>query len=338
MESTHNSATSRHKSAKASRRARKRRKSLASTLSKSSKSEDDRPEVKASPGPVAEAITVPSSVTPLTAQPSPTPPKKPEDAVPSESAAMVAAFTESPAVAVGASAHLAFDDTLRVEEPVVVASPLSPPVIPAKTASDQQSVAAETGSAEPHPGPSLVANAAAADDVHHRIPIGLQARLRSSDAAPAAASAQVPSASKTRKRSCGQLVLSALPHVLLAVFVLAAVFAAVTILTPKPRPHDVCRSHACVEYSGRLRRSVNLLISPCASLTRFVCAHWHQHDDLGVRPGVVEAALGRMSRLALSLRGPSPRPRSAAQFGAAFFHSCNAVFRCGAAPLQSLIP
>ncbi|XP_075550476.1 uncharacterized protein LOC142584200 [Dermacentor variabilis] len=338
MESAHNSATSRPKSAKASRRARKRRKSLASTLSKSSKSDDDRPEVKASPGPVAEAITASSPVTPLSAQPCPTPPNKPEDAVPSESAAMAAAFTESPAVAVGASAHLAFDDTLRVEEPVVVASPLSPAVIPAKAPSDQQSIAAEAGSAGPPPRPSFGANASAADDVHHPTPIGLQARLRSSDAAVPAATAQVPCASQTRKPSCGQLVLIALPRALLAVFALAAVFVAVSILTPKPRPHDVCRSHTCAEYSGRLRRSVNLLVSPCISLTRFVCAHWRQHDDLGVRPGVVEAALGRMSRLALSLRGSSPRPRTAAQFGAAFFRSCNAVFRCGTAPLQSLVP
>ncbi|KAL3196350.1 hypothetical protein MRX96_001685 [Rhipicephalus microplus] len=100
---------------------------------------------------------------------------------------------------------------------------------------------------------------------------------------------------------------------------------AVIVLTPDSSPPEVCRSHSCIEYSGRLRRTVNLLVSPCVSLARFVCAGWTAHDELGVRPGVVEAALDRLSRLAFTVLAPPSGPQSTVQRAAIFFRSCEAV-------------
>ncbi|KAH7946502.1 hypothetical protein HPB52_000254 [Rhipicephalus sanguineus] len=322
MESTPNSATGHHKSGKPSRRARKHRRSSASALSKSSTTDDDRQVAKPSPRLAAEASTFTSVPVPFSNQTSTISPAKPESGVPAESATTQTS-PERPTVTVTPSVHLAFDNSLLVEEPVVVASPSSPLVIPEKpSASDRLSVTAETGGAAPHPRGSF-ATTTDADDGHHRIATSQQARQRTSDATFAGAGMQ-------RKASCAKLVLSALPNALLVVLALAVVFAAVTVLTPDSSLPEVCRSHSCIEYSGRLRRTVNLVVSPCVSLTRFVCAGWTAHDEMGVRPGVVEAALDRLSRLAFAILGSPSHPQSTAQRAAMFFRSCEAVLRAAA--------
>ncbi|KAK8777643.1 hypothetical protein V5799_029011 [Amblyomma americanum] len=112
---------------------------------------------------------------------------------------------------------------------------------------------------------------------------------------------------------------------MLLVVVLIVTFLA---LAPAPRLLDLCRSHSCLEYSERLRRSINLSVDPCVSLEGFVCAGWNVQNTLSHRYAVLDAALAKMSRLARSLSRATLGPQSAEQRGAAFFRSCDAVLRC----------
>ncbi|XP_077484593.1 uncharacterized protein LOC144094549 [Amblyomma americanum] len=90
-----------------------------------------------------------------------------------------------------------------------------------------------------------------------------------------------------------------------------------------PAGHEVCRSHACNEFSRRLRASINESVSPCDSFAHFVCDGWHRANKLSVREASFKAVLGRISRLTsiMSRDGDSEHARRCA-----FFGSCKDVF------------
>ncbi|KAL3196349.1 hypothetical protein MRX96_001684 [Rhipicephalus microplus] len=192
MESTANSATGHHKSGKlSSRRARKRHRSSASTLLKSTKSDNGRRVAKAQPALADEASAFTAVSTPLSTQTSPATPKKPDSDALAERATAHNSPERATAV-VPPSVHLAFDNTMLVEEPVVVASPSSPLVIPDKAStSNRQLVVADTCAVAPHPRASF-ATTTDANDVHHRTAMGHQARQRTLDDPFAAANEHVP--------------------------------------------------------------------------------------------------------------------------------------------------
>ncbi|KAL1419789.1 hypothetical protein MTO96_004701 [Rhipicephalus appendiculatus] len=90
-----------------------------------------------------------------------------------------------------------------------------------------------------------------------------------------------------------------------------------------PAMHDVCRSHACAEFSRRLRESLNDSASPCESFTSFVCDGWRGGHKLSVREESFKATLDRISRMTSTLSNEHDTEPVASSF----FRSCESVLR-----------
>ncbi|XP_065299466.2 endothelin-converting enzyme 1-like isoform X2 [Dermacentor albipictus] len=132
---------------------------------------------------------------------------------------------------------------------------------------------------------------------------------------------------KKGKEPFRKMVFYLLVRVVVTVLVLGLVVAVVMLLTPQPRPPELCRSHSCMQYAERLLQSMNTSADPCDSFTRFVCSGWTEHNVLSVHLSMLDSALSRLSRFARSASASLSHPRTAAQIGAAFFHSCDVVIR-----------
>ncbi|KAH6929860.1 hypothetical protein HPB50_006423 [Hyalomma asiaticum] len=92
-----------------------------------------------------------------------------------------------------------------------------------------------------------------------------------------------------------------------------------------PAAHDVCRSHACAEFSRRLRESLNDSACPCKSFTSFVCDGWREGHKLSVREESFKAAFDRMSRMTSTLS--SEREYDIEPVASTFFRSCESLFK-----------
>ncbi|KAH8023575.1 hypothetical protein HPB51_014824 [Rhipicephalus microplus] len=90
-----------------------------------------------------------------------------------------------------------------------------------------------------------------------------------------------------------------------------------------PATPDVCRSHACAEFSRRLRESLNDSASPCDSFTRFVCDGWREGHKLSVREESFKATLDRISRMTSALSDEDDTEPVASTF----FRSCVSILR-----------
>ncbi|XP_065302239.2 uncharacterized protein [Dermacentor albipictus] len=92
-----------------------------------------------------------------------------------------------------------------------------------------------------------------------------------------------------------------------------------------PGAPDVCQSHACAEFSRRLRESLNESACPCTSFTSFVCDGWRHDHKLSVREESFKATLDRISRLTSALSNePDFRSEPAAS---TFFRSCESILK-----------
>ncbi|KAK8780938.1 hypothetical protein V5799_017721 [Amblyomma americanum] len=145
---------------------------------------------------------------------------------------------------------------------------------------------------------------------------------------PITVAVEAPRALHQRKQTWREAMLGLSLRALVGMLLVVVLIVTFLALAPTPRLLDLCRSHSCLEYSERLRRSINLSVDPCVSLEGFVCAGWNVQNTLSHRYAVLDAALAKMSRLARSLSRATLGPQSAEQRGAAFFRSCDAVLRC----------
>ncbi|XP_049525144.1 endothelin-converting enzyme 2-like [Dermacentor silvarum] len=87
----------------------------------------------------------------------------------------------------------------------------------------------------------------------------------------------------------------------------------------------VCKSKACVEYSTRLRQSINTSMQPCRSFYRYVCDGWSK-NVYSVREYAYMTALDRVTDLFWSVQVPTTNQTSQEQV-AALYRSCDAVLK-----------
>ncbi|XP_077486785.1 uncharacterized protein LOC144098112 [Amblyomma americanum] len=130
-----------------------------------------------------------------------------------------------------------------------------------------------------------------------------------------------------RDALCRKVALSLMLRAVIGMLIVTAMIVVLKMLIPTPPAPDVCRSHSCLEYSERLRRSLNLSVDPCDSLEGFVCPGWNDQNILSKHLNLLETALARLSRLTRSVSRAAARPQSAEQRGAALYRSCDTVLR-----------
>nr|XP_050039739.1 endothelin-converting enzyme 1-like [Dermacentor andersoni] len=87
---------------------------------------------------------------------------------------------------------------------------------------------------------------------------------------------------------------------------------------------NVCKTHACLAYSHRLRSSIDDSVNPCKNFTRFVCGGWQKANELSVWEDQFKSVLDRLSKTLSSIQVP-PSGQNEEQRAAAVYRSCMAI-------------
>ncbi|KAK8758557.1 hypothetical protein V5799_003811 [Amblyomma americanum] len=96
---------------------------------------------------------------------------------------------------------------------------------------------------------------------------------------------------------------------------------------PLEKAYVTCATDGCALYAHRLAESLNASAAdPCQNFTLFVCDGWRRNNAYSVRQNLTVAALWALSQLAHRVHPPN-KGQTAAQRGAAFYRSCDAVLR-----------